>query len=283
MIAFLGTGLLGSNFVKALRKKGQQVQVWNRTASKAKALETDGAKAFAQPAGAVKGASRIHLTLSDDQAVDEILEKASAGFAPGVIIIDHTTTSAGGAAKRTTHWASRGFTYIHAPVFMGPPNALESTGVMLISGDQELIKKVEPELSAMTGKLINLGPQPDKAAGMKLIGNLFLMALTAGLSDVLALAKSVHISPTDVESFLAMWNPGSMAPARLKRILSDQFHDPSWELKMARKDARLMMEEARQGSVTLTIIPAIAGEMDRWIEKGHGNDDWTIIAKDNIS
>ena len=70
MIAFLGTGLLGANFVKALRKKGKPVQVWNRTAAKAKALEADGAVAFDDPAGAVKGASRIHLTLSDDQAVD---------------------------------------------------------------------------------------------------------------------------------------------------------------------------------------------------------------------
>lgn len=283
MIAFLGTGLLGSNFVKALRKKGQQVQVWNRTAAKAKALETDGAVAFADPAAAVKGASRIHLTLSDDQAVDEILEKASAGFAPGAIIIDHTTTSVEGAARRTETWKKRGVTYIHAPVFMGPPNALESTGYMLISGDQETIRQIEPELSAMTGKLINLGTETNKAAGMKLIGNLFLMALTAGLSDVLALAKSVDIPATDVEALFAMWNPGTMIPARLKRILSDQFNNPSWELKMARKDARLMLEEAQAAKVPLTIIPAIAREMDRWIEKGHGNDDWTIIAKENVS
>jgi 3-hydroxyisobutyrate dehydrogenase len=73
-----------------------------------------------------------------------------------------------------------------------------------------------------------------------------------------------------------------MVPARLKRILSDQFGEPSWELKMARKDARLMMEAAEQGHSTLNIIPAIAKEMDRWIEKGHGNDDWTVIAKDNV-
>ena len=33
---------------------------------------------------------------------------------------------------------------------------------------------------------------------------------------------------------------------------------------------------------TLSFIPAVAKEMDRWIEKGHGQDDWTIIAKDNI-
>src|ERR1035438_759931 len=193
MIAFLGTGLLGSNFVKAQLKKGHQVQVWNRTASKAKALETIGAKAFQEPSDAVKGADRIHLTLSDDQAVDSILEKASPGFEPGVIIIDHTTTSSSGAAKRTAYWKEHGFTYIHAPVFMGPPNALESTGYMLISGDPEIIKKIEPELSAMTGRLINFGTDTNKAAGMKLLGNLFLMSLTAGIADSLALAKSLSI------------------------------------------------------------------------------------------
>jgi 3-hydroxyisobutyrate dehydrogenase len=282
MIAFLGTGLLGSNFVKSLLKKGKQVQVWNRTAAKAKALEADGAIAFTEPAEAVKGANRIHLTLSDDQAVDDILEKARTGFAPGVIIIDHTTTSTAGATKRTIEWKERGFSYIHAPVFMGPPNALNSTGFMLVSGDPETIKTIEPELSAMTGTLINFGTDINRAAGMKLIGNLFLMSLTAGLSDALTLAKTLHIPGADLKALFDKWNPGTMVPARLKRILSDQFKDPSWELNMARKDARLMMEEMQEGGSTLNILPVIAGEMDRWIQKGHGNDDWTIIAKDNV-
>jgi len=283
MIAYLGTGLLGSAFVKALLKKGQQVNVWNRTASKAKALEADGAKAFVNAADAVKGANRIHLTVSDDHAVDEVLENASAGFEPGAIIIDHTTTSAPGAAKRTAEWKERGFTYIHAPVFMGPQNALEGTGNMLISGDQELIKKLEPELSAMTGKLVNFGTETNKAAGMKLLGNLFLITLTAGISDTFALAKALNISTTEVTTLFDAWNPGTQVPARMKRIISNQFDNPSWELNMARKDARLMMEEAKRGNVSLTIIPTIAKEMDQWIEKGHGNDDWSIIAKDSIS
>ncbi len=282
MIAFLGTGLLGANFVKAMLKKGEQVQVWNRTAEKATALEAAGAKAFSSPAEAVAGADRIHLALSDDAAVDQTLEKASGGFTKSVIIIDHTTTSAAAVAARTNHWKEQGFTYIHAPVFMGPPNALESTGYMLISGDQQVIQQLTPILSAMTGKLINLGTEANRAAGMKLVGNLFLMSLTAGLSDMLALAKAMNITPAEIEALLAEWNPAAAAPARLKRILSNQFDNPSWELSMARKDAGLMMQEAKKGNTTLTIIPTIAAEMDRWIEKGHAKNDWTIIAKDNI-
>jgi 3-hydroxyisobutyrate dehydrogenase len=275
-------GLLGSNFVKAMLRKGQQVQVWNRTASKAKALEAAGAKAFDEVAEAVKGTERIHLTLSDDAAVDEILEKASAGFAPGVLIIDHTTTSAAGAVRRTKAWKERGCTYLHAPVFMGPQNALDGTGYMLVSGDQELIQNIEPVLSQMTGRLLNLGTEPGSAAGIKLLGKSFLLFLTAVLSDVLALAKAMNIPASDFAALLDIWNPGAMVPARLKRMIAADYDNPSWELNMARKDARLMMEAAESGGKTLATLPAIAAEMDRWIAQGQAHKDWTVIAKDNV-
>jgi len=283
MIAFLGTGLLGSNFTKALIKKGETVHVWNRTAAKAKALEADGAKAFEHVADAVRGASRIHLTLKDDAAVNEVLEKAHSGFEPGVIIIDHTTTSAAGAAERTELWKKRGHTYLHAPVFMGPGNALESTGSMLVSGDQELINKIEPELARMTGKVINYGTSINKAAGIKLIGNLFLIGMTAGLADTLSLAKTLGISIDEVNQLFGAWNPVAMLPMRLKKMTSNTFDQPSWELNMARKDAGLMIKEAQEGGMPLAMLPAIANEMDKWIAKGFGDNDWTVIAKDAVA
>ncbi|PUZ22451.1 3-hydroxyisobutyrate dehydrogenase [Chitinophaga costaii] len=283
MIAFLGTGLLGANFVKALIKKGEQVQVWNRTTAKAKALEADGAKAFASVADAVKGADVIHLTLKDDATVDEVLATASTGFKPGVLIIDHTTTSAAGAIARTQAWKTKGFTYLHAPVFMGPANALESTGIMLVSGNQEVVKKLEPALSKMTGKVLNFGPEEGKAAGIKLIGNLFLVTFTAGIADTLALAKALHISATDVLSLFDSWNPGALLPARVKRMSTGDYSQPTWELNMARKDTGLFLQAAQAAGVPLAVIPAIAAEMDRYIAQGHGNDDWTVIGKDAVS
>jgi len=282
MIAYLGTGLLGGNFVKALLRNGQQVNVWNRTAAKADSLEEFGANAFVNVAEAVNGAERIHLTLTDDAAVDEVLEKASAGFSEGVMIIDHTTTSIEGAARRTKYWKDKGYSYLHAPVFMGPQNAHDSTGFMLVSGDPELISKVEPALAMMTGKVLHFGTEPNRAAGIKLLGNSFLLFITAGLSDTLSLAKAMGIPASDFVSLFQSWNPGAMTPARLDRMLAADYDNPSWELSMSRKDARLMMEEAEKGHRTLAVLPAIATEMDRWIAQGQGNKDWSVIAKDNL-
>jgi 3-hydroxyisobutyrate dehydrogenase len=282
MKAFLGMGLLGSNFVRAMRRKDITVQIWNRTAAKATALEQYGAKAFEDITAAVKGADTIHLTLKDDSAVDDVLAKAEPGLIPGAMIIDHTTTSKEGAIARTAAWKAKGFTYLHAPVFMGPSNALEGSGYMLVSGDQEVIAKVQEELSGMTGKLINLGPEEGKAAAIKLLGNLFLISLTAGISDMLALAKVFGVSPDDLFALFDSWNPGAAMPARMKRILAGNFEKPSWELSMSRKDAGLMIAAAEQGGARLAAIPAIAAEMDKWIRAGYGNYDWSVIAKDNL-
>ncbi|MEO9023193.1 MAG: NAD(P)-dependent oxidoreductase [Ginsengibacter sp.] len=279
MKTFLGIGLLGNGFVRAMINKGDKVQVWNRTASKAKELEQYGAKAFDNIEDAVRGADIVHVALKDDSTVDEVLAKAEAGLKQGAIIADHTTTSVEGARKRTEEWKRKGFYYQHAPVFMGPKNALESTGYMLVSGDQDLIKKIESQLSAMTGKLVNFGEEVGKAAIMKLTGNLFLVGFNGAVADTIAFSHALGISTNDLTQLFAQWNPGGSLLGRLKRMTSDDFSDPSWRLEMARKDTGLFLSEAEKKGVDLNVIPGVAALMDEWIKKGHGKEDWTIIGK----
>jgi 3-hydroxyisobutyrate dehydrogenase len=282
MITFYGMGLLGSNFVRAYLRRGEEVRVWNRTAAKASALEADGARAFADPAEAARGAARVHVTLSDDGAVDEVLERARPGFAPSVVIVDHTTTSPTGTRARAERWQERGIDFQHAPVFMGPQNALESTGLMLASGDAVRVERLRPALEKMTGKLVYFGPEPDRAAKFKLFGNLFLMFMTAGITEVLTLAKALDVKPEDAAALFDAFNPGATLSARAKRMLAADFSNPSWELAMARKDARLMLEEGERHGVPLPVLPAIAATMDRFLERGHAHDDWSVIAKDAL-
>ncbi len=282
MITILGTGLLGSGFAQALRKKGESVRVWNRSPEKARALAATGATAVDDPVQAVRGAERTHIVVSDDAAVDAVLAAAAPGFAPGALVFDHSTTSTAGALARTASWRARGVLYQHAPVFMGPQNAADSTGVMLISGDRAHVARVSPLLKPMTGKLVDLGPRVDAAAAHKLLGNLFLLALTAGFSDVLALAKAMNVPAAEVASLFDHFNPGTSVPARIKRILEADFDHPSWELVMARKDARLMQAEAAAAEIALSMLPAFAARMDRFIAAGHGHADWTIVAQDHV-
>lgn len=277
MITILGTGLLGANFARALVAKGERVRVWNRTIERARPLEAEGIEVVADAAAAVRGALRAHIVVSDDAAVDGVI--AAARFEPGALVIDHTTTSTGGARRRT---ARTDLTYVHAPVFMGPQNARESTGLMLVSGERARVERVRPLLEPMTGKLVDLGERVDAAAAYKLMGNTFLMGFTAAIGDLLGLARALGVAPQEAIGLFDHFNPGTFTAARARRLASGEYGSPSWELVMARKDARIVEEEAAAAAVELILVPAIAARMDEMIGRGHAHDDWSVIAKDYV-
>jgi len=279
MKVFLGTGLLGTGFIKAQLKKGNKISAWNRTYSKCEPLAAEGANCFENIQDAVREADRIHIIVKDDAAVNEVLAKAEPALKPGAVIIDHTTTSKEGAIERTEQWKAKGFFYQHAPVFMGPANALDCSGYMLVSGDQQLISSLQKELAEMTGQLLNLGEQSGKAAAMKLIGNSFLITFGAGIRDMLKLSNALDINLDDLNALFDQWNPGAQLLPRMNRMASGDYSSPSWELQMARKDTGLFIQAAENKNIQLAVLPAIASLMDSLIQKGHANDDWTVIAK----
>lgn len=279
MRTYIGTGLLGAGFVKAFLNRGEAVTVWNRTAEKAQKLAKDGANVAKTLEDAVKDADIIHMTLSDDTAVDDVLENSAPHFKKGVTILDHTTTSADGAAERSKKWNTGETTYIHSPVMMNPNNALNATGAMLISGNQEAIKEIMPEIEPMTGQVINLGENVKAAAGMKLITNLYLVAVNSGISDILNISSALDIPNDSIKEAVGAMNPAGLFKGSLDRVQSDDIrNNPLWELVMARKDVRLMIEEGKKTGNTMVAMPAAAKEMDKWIENGHAHDDWAIFA-----
>lgn len=278
-IAFLGTGLMGSGFVRRLRATGHEVNVWNRSPAKARALQADGARAFDDPAATLAGAERVHLSLSDDASVDAVLEPLADAIPPATWIVDHTTTAVRPTAERVARWNARGRTFVHAPVFMGPVNALEGTGLMLVSGDKSRHDALLPALQKMTGSVLYLGEAPERAAAFKLFGNLTLIGIMGVLGDVNRLAHAVGIPTGEAFSLFKQFNPGQFLPARAARIEAGEFTAPSFEVAMARKDVRLMIEEARRGGVELFVMPGVAAMFDAAIARGEGALDAAAAAR----
>ncbi|BDE06737.1 3-hydroxyisobutyrate dehydrogenase [Vulcanimicrobium alpinum] len=277
MIAYFGTGLLGSGFVRKLIENGETVHVWNRTLDKARALEADGAKVFDNPADAARGASEIHLTLSDDAAVDAVLEPLAEVILSTAFIADHTTTAPTPTAERVARWKQRGRTFVHAPVFMGPKNARDATGLMLVSGAPEVRERVRPRFENMTGKVVDLGDDPARAAAFKLFGNLMLLVIGGGIADMFRLGRSLGIEPQDAYTLFNEFNPGNSVGVRGKAMSEGVFTPANFELTMARKDLRLMMDEAARHGEKLDVVPAVATLMDRYIAAGHGSEDVGVI------
>ncbi len=275
-IAFLGTGLLGSAFVEASLKRGDQVTVWNRTIAKARKLESFGATVAAAPADAVRGAERVHLVLKDDASVEEVVTALRPGLEPGTVIVDHSTTQPALTAERATRLNAAGIPYLHCPVFIGPAAARQSQGIIMSSGPQALFDRVKDALAKQAARVEYLGERPDLAAVYKLCGNAFIIGIMALTADVFAVARGAGVPATDALKLLEFWNPSAVILGRGRTMAAQDF-TPSFELMMARKDLRLMLETA--AGQELTALPAIAARMDEVIAAGHGAADMAIIGK----
>ncbi|WP_337169355.1 NAD(P)-dependent oxidoreductase [Gemmatimonas aurantiaca] len=278
-IAYLGTGLLGSGFVEAALGRGDTVTVWNRTAEKAAALTTFGARVASTPAEAVQGAERVHLVLKDDAVVEEVLAALRPGLAPETIIVDHSTTQPVLTAERAARLAGEGVKYLHCPVFIGPAAARQGQGIIMVSGPQALFDAVRPALEQQAQRVVYWGERPDLAAVYKLMGNALIIGLGALVSDVFTIGAGCDVAPPDALELLQFFNPGSMLQNRGKKMSQGDFA-PSFELVMARKDVRLMLETA--GSRPLAALPSIAARMDEVIAQGHGAEDYGVIARDAL-
>lgn len=277
-IAVLGTGLLGSGMVRNLMAKGHAVRAWNRSADKLAPLAAEGAYAAADPGDAARGADRVHLVLTADDAVESVLAAALPGIGDGVPVLDHSTNLPARVAARSTDLRGRGVRYLHAPVFMGPQNARDGTGLMLVAGPTAEVEALTPGLSEMTGKVWHVGERADLAAIHKLSGNALLVSLSGTLGDILSMGEANGLDAAQTLAVFDVFKPGAAVGAFGARVAAAGTSPASFELSMARKDVRLMIE-ASGGDDGLVVFPALAAAMDAALADGQGDRDFAIFAR----
>jgi 3-hydroxyisobutyrate dehydrogenase-like beta-hydroxyacid dehydrogenase len=131
----------------------------------------------------------------------------------------------------------------------------------------------------MAERLEYFGERPDLAAVWKLCGNAFFIGLTALAADVFAIARGADAPPADALEILDLFNASAIVAGRAKTMLAGDTSNPNFELAMARKDVRLMIETA--DSQPLAALPSIAARMDALIAEGHGGEDSSVLGAES--
>ncbi|CAM3012649.1 NAD(P)-binding domain-containing protein [Saccharomonospora xinjiangensis] len=85
-VTVIGLGPMGQAMVTALLGAGHPVTVWNRTASRADAVVAKGATRAATVADALAASEIVLLSLTDYQAMDDILSTATESLAGKLIV-----------------------------------------------------------------------------------------------------------------------------------------------------------------------------------------------------
>jgi 3-hydroxyisobutyrate dehydrogenase len=271
-VAFLGTGVMGAPMARNIAAEGLNVRVWNRTTERARPLEAAGATVGEQPAHAVDGADVVVTMLSDVGPTVEVAEAVLAATAPDAIWAQMGTIGIEGTERCIELARRHGRAFVDAPVLGTLKPAEDGKLTVLASGPDDAVERCSPVFRAVGHKTVRLG-EAGQGTRLKLSVNAWVLALTQGTAEAVALAKGFGLgleqmvealdgSPTDAPYF------------RMKSALMDAGEYPvSFSLRLAAKDAALIVDAADAAGIDVPMIRTIAARLAEGVEAGHGEED----------
>jgi 3-hydroxyisobutyrate dehydrogenase len=271
-VAVLGTGLMGAPMARNIARAGLTVRAWNRTTGKARPLENDGATVAERPQDAVFGADVAVTMLADGDATLKVAEAALTALSADAVWLQAGTIGLD-AFDRCAELAQRhGIALVDAPVLGTLKPAQEGALTVLASGPEDAVARCEPIFRAIGRRTVRLGPA-SQGTRLKLAVNTWVLALTQGTAEALALAKGLGLdlghlldaldgSPTDSPYFRTK-----------SKLMDDGEYPASFTVRLAAKDTRLIAAAAERAGTDLPLVRAVAERYAAAVKAGHGEDD----------
>lgn len=227
------------------------------------------------PAEAVDGAEVIVTMLADGDAVIASMEGADgalSAIAPEAVWAQMSTVGLAGGERCAELARHAELAYVDAPVLGTREPAEKGKLIVLASGEESDLARCRPVFDGVGEKVLELG-----AAGagtrLKLVVNHWLLGLVENVAETIALAQRLGVEPS---RFLETIDGGplNVPYAQLKgRAILDGDLSASFALKLAHKDARLVLDAARRHDFDAAPIATVAERMEQAIDLGHGEED----------
>lgn len=280
-VGLIGLGLMGRPIGANLLKKGFALTVWNRTASRAQDLASQGAKVAATPKEAAAASDVLIMIVSDPPAVEQVLwgkEGVFSGLRRGSVLVDSSTVSPELARRSAAASTERGIEYLDAPVTGGTWGAEKGELVMMVGGAAETLKRVEPVFAAIAKRWFHLGPA---GAGqtVKLAMNLLLALEVEAFAEALALTQAGGVPGERlVEVMQASMGRAPVLDVKAPLLLERKY-PPSFPLRLMHKDVALALDLAKQLGVSLPAGSAAREVYAKILNSAREDVDYAAIGR----
>ena len=184
-VAVLGTGRMGGAIAHRLKAGGFQISVWDRTKSKAEALDVG--RVADSPANATQDAEVVVSMVTGPEAVRDVYFGPVGIFAAGAnkTILEMSTAGPGVAQELAIAAKLNGARLIEAPVMGSVPAVNSGTLVILAAAaSAEDLEAARPVLQQL-GEVHYVG-EIGSAAALKLVANCFLAIVSAAAAEMIA-------------------------------------------------------------------------------------------------
>ncbi|MEW1584464.1 NAD(P)-binding domain-containing protein [Micromonospora vinacea] len=277
----IGLGPMGQAITRTLLAAGHPVTVWNRTTGRAEGVVADGATLAATPAEAVEASSLVILSLTDYQAMYDILGPTTASLAGRTLV--NLSSDTPDRSREAASWAAaHDAAFLTGGVMASAPMVGTDAAYVYYSGPSDVLDGSR-EVLARLGAPKHLGKDPGLAQLMYQAQlAVFLGALSALMQATAMLGaagmKATKVMPeliASAESISAFLGDGEENPG----AALDAGEHPGGlsTVTMMGATADHIVETSTALGLDLALPLAVRAHYRHVIENGHGGDNWTRI------
>ncbi len=278
-VGFLGIGIMGSGMSRNLLAAGFDVMVWNRTESKAAAIE--GAVVAGSPREVAAACDTVLICVSDSPDVQAIVEGDDgvlAGLRQGALVVDHSTISPTVTRDLAAAVGAVGAAWVDAPVSGGSEGAANGTLSIMVGGAEPDVARAMPFLEAMGSTITHVGPVGSGQL-VKLVNQMLVVVNQLAVSEALLFAEAAELDLDATLRAVTGGAAGSWMLANRGPQMVERDWRPGFTIDLQLKDLRLVLDAADELGVP-ALGTSLAFHLYRTLQQqGLGSDGNHALVK----
>ena len=282
-VGFCGLGVMGYPMAGHLAKAGHRVSVFNRTSAKADAWasEHDGV-ALSTPREVAAASDVVMLCVGNDDDVRSVMtgpQGVLAGAHDGMVVVDHTTTSAELAREMSLLCAQSGVGFVDAPVSGGEAGAVNGVLTVMCGTDDDSAWAVFDEISAAYSRsCVRLGGAGSGQLA-KMVNQICIAGLVQGLSEGIAFGMRAGLDMHAVVDVIAKGAAQSWQMENRGHTMIDDKFDFGFAVEWMVKDLGFCIDEARRNGSQLPVTEIVLGYYGELNASGSSRLDTSSLIK----
>ena len=271
---------MGLPMCKNLVKDGFNLTAFNRSKNKAEPLKEFGAKISNTLKDAVDGSDIVITMLTDDTAVDEVMNNTDflENLKSGSIVIDMSSVKPTTATKHGNNLKLKNINYLDAPVSGGTIGAEEASLAIMVGGEQNIFDDAFDILKKM-GNPTLVGPIG--SGQVSKLANQIIVGLTIGaVAEAVTLCEKAGADPNKmIKALSGGWADSKVLQTHGKRMINKDF-TPKGRTSVHLKDMNNILECANNYNTHLPISNLVKEMYKSLVENGHGETDHSSLYKE---
>lgn len=281
-VTVIGLGAMGSALANALLSKGLKVTVWNRNKTKAAPLASKGAFVAESVTAAIKASQLVMICVSDYKITTQVFaEPGISELLQGRTLVQ-LSTGTPKQAREFDAWAKQyGANCLNGDILAWPRQIGTADATITVSGDNDIFRQHETELSALAGVISFVGVEPGTSAVLFSAVMAYLAGNWIGFCHGALICENEGFRPDAFGELIQNISPILAAESKHmgQVIQQNKFTDPESTINTTGLDLHLLVQQAEEAGINKELPQFAANIFQRAIDAGYGAEEHAAIIK----